>query len=84
MNILKSLIVWLCFIPVAIINGGLREIRIGPNDWWKMGIAHKRNHTKRMYLTTNMVTPSSNNKSPYFFQRLLANGDMLDRFNNNV
>lgn len=25
MNILKSLIVWLCFIPVAILNGGLRE-----------------------------------------------------------
>ena len=25
MNILKSLIIWLCFIPVAIINGGLRE-----------------------------------------------------------
>ena len=25
MNILKSLPVWFCFIPVAIINGGLRE-----------------------------------------------------------
>ena len=25
MNILKSLPVWLCFIPVAILNGGLRE-----------------------------------------------------------
>ena len=25
MNILKSLIIWLCFIPVAILNGGLRE-----------------------------------------------------------
>ena len=25
MNILKSLIMWLCFIPVAILNGGLRE-----------------------------------------------------------
>ena len=25
MNILKSRIVWLCFIPVAILNGGLRE-----------------------------------------------------------
>ena len=24
-SILKSLIVWLCFIPVAILNGGLRE-----------------------------------------------------------
>ena len=24
-NILKSFIVWLCFIPVAILNGGLRE-----------------------------------------------------------
>lgn len=24
-NILKSLIIWLCFIPVAILNGGLRE-----------------------------------------------------------
>ena len=25
MNILKSLIIWICFIPVAILNGGLRE-----------------------------------------------------------
>lgn len=25
MKILKSLIIWLCFIPVAILNGGLRE-----------------------------------------------------------
>ena len=25
MNILKSFLVWLCFIPVAILNGGLRE-----------------------------------------------------------
>ena len=25
MNVLKSLPVWLCFIPVAILNGGLRE-----------------------------------------------------------
>ena len=25
MNILKSLLIWLCFIPVAVLNGGLRE-----------------------------------------------------------
>ena len=25
MNILKSVLIWLCFIPVAILNGGLRE-----------------------------------------------------------
>ena len=25
MNILKSTIIWFCFIPVAILNGGLRE-----------------------------------------------------------
>ena len=25
MNILKSLIIWFCFIPIAILNGGLRE-----------------------------------------------------------
>lgn len=25
MNILRSLLVWLCFIPVAILNGGLRQ-----------------------------------------------------------
>ena len=25
MHMLKSLLVWLCFIPVAILNGGLRE-----------------------------------------------------------
>ena len=24
-NILKFLIIWLCFIPIAILNGGLRE-----------------------------------------------------------
>lgn len=25
MNILKSLLIWLCFIPAAILNGGLQE-----------------------------------------------------------
>lgn len=25
MNVLRSLLVWLCFIPVAILNGGLRQ-----------------------------------------------------------
>ena len=25
MNILKFFIIWLCFIPVAILNGGMRE-----------------------------------------------------------
>ena len=25
MNILKALLIWLCFIPAAILNGGLRE-----------------------------------------------------------
>ena len=25
MNVLNSLLIWLCFIPVAILNGGLRE-----------------------------------------------------------
>ena len=25
MNVAKSLIIWICFIPVAILNGGLRE-----------------------------------------------------------
>ena len=25
MNVLKSTIIWFCFIPVAILNGGLRE-----------------------------------------------------------
>ena len=25
MNVIRSLLVWLCFIPVAILNGGLRQ-----------------------------------------------------------
>lgn len=30
MKILKSLVVWLCFIPAAILNGGLREYVLAP------------------------------------------------------
>ena len=30
MNILKSLIIWICFIPAAILNGGLREYVLAP------------------------------------------------------
>ena len=30
MKILKSLVVWLCFIPAAILNGGLREYVLVP------------------------------------------------------
>ena len=36
MNLLKSFIVWLCFIPVAILNGGLREhvlVRTLGTEW---------------------------------------------------
>lgn len=36
MNILKSFLVWLCFIPAAILNGGLREYVLVPfigRDW---------------------------------------------------
>ena len=36
MNILKSLIIWFCFIPVAILNGGLREyvlVRVVGESW---------------------------------------------------
>ena len=36
MNILKSLLIWLCFIPVAILNGGLREyvlVRMIGDKW---------------------------------------------------
>ncbi len=36
MNILKSIIIWLCFIPVAILNGGLREyvlVRVIGEKW---------------------------------------------------
>ena len=25
MNVLKSIVVWMCFVPAAILNGGLRE-----------------------------------------------------------
>lgn len=25
MNVIRSLLIWLCFIPVAILNGGLRQ-----------------------------------------------------------
>ncbi len=41
MKILKSLIIWICFIPVAILNGGLREYVllsvIGPN--WSLPVS---------------------------------------------
>ena len=30
MNILKSFIIWICFIPAAILNGGLREYVLAP------------------------------------------------------
>lgn len=30
MNILKSFVIWLCFIPAAILNGGLREYVLAP------------------------------------------------------
>ena len=30
MKILKSLIIWICFIPAAILNGGLREYILAP------------------------------------------------------
>ena len=30
MKILKSLIIWICFIPAAILNGGLREYVLAP------------------------------------------------------
>lgn len=30
MKVLKSLVVWLCFIPAAILNGGLREYVLAP------------------------------------------------------
>ena len=36
MNVLKSFLVWLCFIPVAILNGGLREhvlVRTLGTEW---------------------------------------------------
>ena len=36
MNILKSLLIWLCFIPLAILNGGLRDyvlVRIIGERW---------------------------------------------------
>lgn len=30
MKILKSILVWFCFIPAAILNGGLRELLLNP------------------------------------------------------
>lgn len=36
MSLLKSLLVWLCFIPVAILNGGLREyvlVKVMGEEW---------------------------------------------------
>ena len=36
MKILKSLVVWLCFIPAAILNGGLRDyvlVRVVGESW---------------------------------------------------
>ena len=41
MNILKSLIIWLCFIPAAILNGGLREYVLAKalGDGWALPVS---------------------------------------------
>ena len=77
MNILKSLIIWLCFIPVAILNGGLIEgICIGKNYRRRMGVACQRNHIKRVYFPDNLAAASANDKDLYL-QRWLVDWDRL-------
>ena len=40
-HILKSLIIWLCFIPVAILNGGLREYVLAKaiGEYWALPVS---------------------------------------------
>ena len=72
MNILKSLIIWLCFIPVAILNGGLREYVLTKaiGEKWALPVsgitfAYERDYIKRVYFPDNLAAASSNDKSLY-------------------
>ena len=69
MNILKSLIIWICFIPAAILNGGLREYvlapAIGSCHRAEMGLACERNHFKRSYLPDYVAYVSTTDKKQY-------------------
>lgn len=76
MNVLKSLPVWLCFIPVAILNGGLREYVLVEAIGEEWGIACQRNHFKRVYFPDNLDAIASNDKSLYL-QRWLVDWGRL-------
>ena len=58
MRLLKSFIVWICFIPVAILNGGLREYVLVQVYWRRNGITRERDIAKRIHLSGNMADAS--------------------------
>lgn len=57
MRILKSLLVWLCFIPAAILNGGVAVLPASLVA--SMGLARKRCSVKRTYHSLDMATITS-------------------------
>ena len=81
MNILKSLIIWLCFIPVAILNGGLREYALvkAISEKWALLISGIT-LSVCIFLITWLLLPRIDNESRYH-PRLLADRNMLERFN---
>ena len=57
MNILKSTIIWFCFIPVAILNGGLREYVLAKaiGEEWALPVAVIASNDKSLYLQRWLV-----------------------------
>ena len=76
MNVLKSLPVWLCFIPVAILNGGLREYVLveAIGEEWALPVSGII--FKRVYFPDNLDAIASNDKSLYL-QRWLVDWGRL-------
>ena len=68
MNILKSFIIWLCFIPVAILNGGLREYVLveAIGEEWALPVSG--------YFSDYLATVSANDKSLYLDSWLIGIG----------
>ena len=85
MNILKSLPVWLSFIPIAILNGGLREYVLAKTIGaeWALPVSGITLSVCIFLITwlllpfsDYLATASANNKSLYL-QRWLVDWDRL-------
>ena len=76
MRLLKSFIVWICFIPVAILNGGLREYVLVQVYWRRNGITRERDIAKRIHLSGNMADASPFGKR-LWHERLSGNRCLL-------